>query len=269
MNTTFAGCLGLMLFGCAVAEAGDAPKAVERAEEATPEDAVIALLDRIEAQADQVNTLHAKLRYTTIQGLLGDQQVRYGELWYAAPGAFGQDDPANKALQAERLAVHFQREQLDDRPNRVVPADQWLVFDGTFFLERDEQDKQAVRREIRPPDHDLAAALPVPIRLDRDEAIRRFNITQVEQDKRPEDAPPGITLDFWPKAGVETEPMLITFDAQTLLPLEVRFGEEDGDLTMFRLVEPRVNPAGVEIDLFDTQLPDAPGWDNQFVPFGE
>ncbi|MEM8781750.1 MAG: outer membrane lipoprotein carrier protein LolA [Planctomycetota bacterium] len=221
-----------------------------------------ALLDRIEAETNQVRTLRARLRYTVVQGLLGDEQVRFGDLWYAAPDAFPEDPPGQTA---ERLAVHLQREKID---GRFGPADQWLIFDGSFFLERDESARRATRRALRPErDDQPAAALPVPIRLDRAEAQRRFEIVQLLGDARPGDAPEGISLAFTPRPGVDARPVRITFDADSLLPLEVRFGEPDGDLTVFRLIEPELNPDGIPRERFDTALPAGSGWDNQSVPF--
>ncbi|MEM7576858.1 MAG: outer membrane lipoprotein carrier protein LolA [Planctomycetota bacterium] len=268
-KTMVTGCLGLVLLGCEMAQADQVVPATEpdaltqTVESEDRADSVTDLLGRIEAQTSQVKTLHARLRYTTIQGLLGDEQVRFGELWYAAPDAFAEEA---EVPAFERLAVHIQREKRDEP---VVPANQWLVFDGRFFLERDEADRRAVRRELLPADEPQAAALPLPIRLDREETQMRFDVIQRDDDARPEDAPAGITLDFTPKPGFEAEPMVITFDADSLLPLEVRFGELDGDLTIFRLIDLEANSEKVDRDLFDTRLPEAPGWDNQFVPFGE
>ncbi len=224
------------------------------------------LLDRIEARAEAIRTLHARLRYTTVQGLLGDEQIRFGELWYAAPRSFPQDGPA---ATAERLAVHLQRENID---GRIVPANQWLIFDGDWFLDRDESTRRATRRGLRPLDDaadNPAAALPVPIRLNRAQAQQTYDITQRDDADRPGDAPAGITLDFKPKPGVDAQAVCITFDPDSLLPVDIRFGDPDGDLTVFRLVETQPNPDGLERDLFDTALPTQPGWDNQLVPFGE
>ncbi|MEM1098051.1 MAG: outer membrane lipoprotein carrier protein LolA [Planctomycetota bacterium] len=264
LHTAILGFFGLALMGCAAAHA-DGPQQCQVGVDDPPfeaqaeRDDVVALLGRIETAASEVQTLHAKLRYTTIQGLLGDEQVRFGQLWYAAPGVLSGDA---SGTQAERLAVHIQRQKLGQH---VEPADQWLVFDGTFFLERNAEKRQATRREIRPPGEDAAAALPVPIRLNRAEATERFEVEQIDGPQ----APAGITLGFTPRPGVETEPMQITFDAHSLLPLEVRFGEPDGDLTIFRLVEPTANPAEVDPNLFETNLPAEAGWDLQDVPFGE
>ena len=68
-------------------------------------------------------------------GLLGDQQVRYGDFYYAART----DDSPN------RFAILFDRMVVD---GRARPMQTWFIFDGNWLLERDHEDKTAVRREL-------------------------------------------------------------------------------------------------------------------------
>lgn len=242
-------------WGCASAELPAAGQ---------PAEPIGELLGRIEARTHAIDTLEAGLRYTVIQGLLGDKQVRFGRLWYAAPAA---DQPND----AEKLAVQLQREQTaaDARPR---PADQWLIFDGDWFLDRDHRRKTATRRGLRPldaPADDAGASLPVPIRLNRADLEATYAIERVAADALPEDAPAGLAFTFTPKPGIEGEPIFMVFDAETLLPLELRFGDPEGDLTLFRLFDHAVNPGPFDADRFDTALPVGPGWDTQTVSFGE
>ena len=59
-----------------------------------------AFMDQIEQHSKQIKTLKAKLRYDRIQGLLGDEQRRFGRLSYAA------GPPA-------RFAIHFDKRVTD------------------------------------------------------------------------------------------------------------------------------------------------------------
>ncbi len=220
-------------------------------------------LERIEARAADVRTLHSKVRHQTIQALLGDEQVRVGDLFYAAP-----DEDADQPN--ERLAVHFQRELIG---GAVQPVDRWLIFDGRWLLDIDYEKKQATRRQLAPEDadgDDARAALPIPIRLNREEVQARYAVAFIApEDPRATDVPEdAIGLRFTPHPGNEAEPFDAWFDTETMLPVLAVTGDPDGDLTRILLYQTTPN-ADVPLERLTTLPPDAPGWDVQIVPLDD
>ncbi|MBL4700342.1 MAG: hypothetical protein JKX85_03710, partial [Phycisphaeraceae bacterium] len=84
------------------------------------QDTADTLLDRIEAKSDTIQTYQADIRFDQIQGLLGDQQTRFGKLYYVVKPHV-------------KFAVHFQRVVIDGKlreQNR-----QW-IYDGTWLVEK-------------------------------------------------------------------------------------------------------------------------------------
>ncbi len=204
---------------------------------------------RLEEKSHQVATLSARMKYVTVQGLLQDEQTRFGDLVYAAP------DPDHRA---ERFALHLNRENID---GEQAPIDRWLIGDGHWLLDRDHDQRQATRRELA-PDQAGTAALPIPLRVDRAALHRRYAITLGTTD--PDDADK-IRLDFVPRDPQDGDPLSVWFDRQRLLPVRAASISDDGDQTqvfLFRLEE----NADVPEDAFATDLPHEPNWDVQIVP---
>jgi hypothetical protein len=238
-------------------EAAETPAAQEPAEPKVDED-VRELLDRIEAASAKLNTLKTRVRYTRLQGLTGDEQRRFGDFYYVA----GDEDKPT------RFAVLFDRLVIDERAR---PMETWYVFDGNWLLERDHEDKTAVRRELVPKGAERSdmlsmgeGQLPIPLKLKADQVLKQYKVEKLK------DVPFGDQtlhhLKLTPrKGGKDVTPVELWFDSKTLL-LQKIVTEEDGDEIEMLFPTPKLNPE-IKDEVFETELPDKKdGWQVQEVP---
>ena len=256
----------LILTACTAGAQGDAQSAPEPKQKAPAEkpvepaaDAeVVALLRKIEAASAKLNTLKTRVRYTRLQGLTGDEQKRFGDFYYVA----GDEE------QPTRFAVLFDRLVIDERAR---PMQTWYIFDGNWLLERDHEDKTAVRRELVPKGAERSdvlsmgkGQLPIPLKLKADQVLKQYKVEKLK------DVPFGDqTLHHLkltpPKAGKDATPMELWFDSKSLL-LQKIVTEEDGDEIELLFPTPNLNPK-IDDEVFDTALPKKEdGWQNQEVP---
>ena len=166
--------LMVAVVACLALSACAGPAVADDAAIAPQPETAEAWLDRLEADAQRLNTLKARVRVTSVQALLGDRSIRFGDLRYAAAsGAEGGDAEAQPA----RLAVTFDRILLD---GQLQDADQAYVFDGRWLLERNGREMTATRRELAAGD---AAGLtqgegpfPIPLNLNKRRVMERFEV---------------------------------------------------------------------------------------------
>lgn len=216
-------------------------------------DTAEAWLARIEARAAELKTLTATLRYDRINTLTGDEQRRFGKLWYDAgpPGRF--------AIHLDKLLVPA------GDIWRGEPQNRWYIFDGQWLLERNHDDRVAIRRQLVTPD-ELAAGrdplglgegpFPLPLRAKKDAVLARYTVTLVAPAA---DDPAGtVHLKLVPHdAAAEVQQLDLWYDRTTLLPVKAVQVAEDEAVITLRDVE-------TDTDLppatFDTALPAESGW---------
>ncbi|MEM6504245.1 MAG: outer membrane lipoprotein carrier protein LolA [Planctomycetota bacterium] len=228
---------------------------------AAADEEVIELLERIEVESAKLTTLKTRVRYTRLQTLTGDEQRRFGDFYYAA----GDDDKPT------RFAVLFDRLIID---GRARPMKTWFIFDGNWLLERDHDDKTAVRRELVPKGAEQSdmlnmgeGQLPIPLKLKADEVLKQYRVEKLA------DVPFGdqtlLHFELTPlNAGKDTAALELWFDSETLL-LQKVLTEEDGDEIEMLFPTPKLNPE-IEEEVFKTKLPDQKeGWQVQEVPIGK
>lgn len=266
---TLAGGLGL-LTACQIApEPAPDDDTAEQAPdgqpgEAKPEPAdpkVVELLEKIEAVSSEMNTLKARVRYTRLQTLTGDQQRRFGDFYYATST---EDKPTRFAVLFDRLVVD----------GKARPMQTWYVFDGNWLLERDHEDKTATRREMVPKGSEKTDTLtlgdgqmPIPLRIKADEVLKSYNVTRLKDEPFGEDQIL-IHLRLSPRqAKQEAAPLDLWFDKKTLT-LQKVVTTEDADEIEMVFPASRYEPnAEIEPGTFDTKLPDPQkGWQVQEVP---
>lgn len=246
--------------GCAVtvqAETGEADTPQTPPTDQADKSEGTALLHRIEAASSDMRTLTARVRYTRLQTLTGDEQKRFGDFYYAAPDE----------KQPTRFAVIFDRLYVD---GRTRPIQTWFIFDGRWLLERDHDDKQAVRRELVPKGAEKRdtlslgdGQLPIPLKLKADEVLKSYKVTRLPDEPLGEQALYRLRLTPR-KAGEDAPPMDLWFDSQSLL-LHKLVTMEDADEIEMLFHEPK-RDVEIKPSVFATQLPDAEkGWDAREV----
>lgn len=261
----------LMLLGACNASAQPAetpqadPPAAAQEEQPKPEaepvpeadEEVVELLKKIEAASEKLNTLKTRVRYTRLQGLTGDEQRRFGDFYYVA----GDDESPT------RFAVLFDRLVIDERAR---PMETWYIFDGNWLLERDHDDKTAVRRELVPkgaPRSDMLnmgeGQMPIPLKLKANEVLKQYNVTKLADEPFGDQTLHHLKLT--PRKGKDATPIELWFDSKTLL-LQKIVTDEDGDEIEMLFPTPKLNPE-IEDEVFETELPDKKdGWQVQEVP---
>ena len=146
-------------------------------------------LDRIEKKHDGVKTLSARLKYDRNQLVLGDKQRHFGSLIYV------KGPPPKFAIHLNRQVANGQgREQ-----------DHWYIFDGRYLVERINDRKQFIRRELMSADQakgqnplaigDSPFVVPLPLR--RKHLMDQFAV-QIE-DPKDTDPPNSIHFQLQPK----------------------------------------------------------------------
>ena len=219
---------------------------------------VVELLKKIEASSAKLDTLTTRVRYTRLQGLTGDEQRRFGDFYYAA----------GSEKSPTRFAVMFDRLIIDERAR---PMKAWFIFDGNWMLERDHDDKTAVRRELVPKGAERPDVLnmgdkqmSIPLKLKANTVLSQYKVQQLEDTPLGEQTLHHLKLTPR-KGGDKAEPMDLWFDSKTLL-LQKVLTEEDGDEIELLFPTPKINP-DIATEVFDTKLPDKEdGWQVQEVP---
>lgn len=223
-----------------------------------------ALLDKIEASSKKIDTLKATVRYSRMQPLLGDEQIRFGTLHYQT------GPPA-------RFHVHFDSLLIGDRKDK---QNRRYVFDGRWLAERLDDQKQFRKWEVVSPDQDAAAADPlalgegpfaVPVAFEKDRVLKRFVVTKVEPNT--EEDPKGDTfhLNLKPKRGHDRDidSIDLWYDTETLLPVRALTIHNDGDEHTINLSKTKTD-VKIDEDLFDTKAPSEQGergYDEEIRPW--
>lgn len=249
-RTTLSALLFTALAACA-APGGEQPATQPVA--ASPE--VEQWLDRIEQRTDDVSTLRAKVTYDTIQGLLGDEQRRFGTLYYEA------GPPARFAIHLDRLVVD----------NALRPQDRWYVFDGQWLAERIADEKTFIRRELVPPgeERDLLrigeGPFAIPLDLEKDKVLERFEVALVEDQPAEVENSVHLRLTPRPDVDIEQEQIDIWYDRDNLLPVRVHTREEASEESVIRLRDIELGEP-IAAERFDTTPPTEPGWQIELKP---
>lgn len=237
------------------------------------------LLTALGEQDKSTTTLQGDVRYTTIQSLEGDMQIRYGNL------AIRNDDNADAAF-SRRYAVRFNRLIVGDRYEEIQ---EHYIFDGRWFVERNPEEKQFNKHELVPQGETLDpmelmrdAPFWVSLGHDQDRLFNNYDITLhnateglIDNADFPELASlaeqphvQGTTqLMLVPKQGTEFEDdwefVRIWVNTETLLPALYLKQDWTGDLQVVELFQTTRN-AEIPLSVFDTTTPDATsGWNVQ------
>lgn len=258
MKTLAPALLLLALTACATAES-PASKTTGAPTTTTAQESPEAALERIEAATKDIEALQTKVTLTTEQGLLGDEQRRFGTLIYdAADEAKG--EPARFALSFDRVVIDGNLEQ----------QDRGYIFDGTWLAEKLGDQKLFIRRQLvaegeRGPSLDIGEGpFVLPLNLKKDKVLQRFDVEVVPTTA--DDPAETIHLKLVPKPGVDIEETQIDvwFEEPKLVPVRVVTVKSDETKQTIELRDPRVNPQ-ISEGAFDTAAPKE-GWEVEVKP---
>ena len=218
-------------------------------------------LDRLQEQSEQTKTFQGNVRYDRNQKLVGDRQRRFGTLVYAV------GPPA-------KFAVHFDRLVVDER---VDKQDRWYIFDGQWQVERIDDEKQFIKRQVVAPNAPPDRANPLgigegpfvlPVTMKKDRILKCFDVSLVEP--APAELPNTVHLKLVPKPNRRSDYSQIDlwYDRASLLPVRAQALDESENETVIEVSKPRVNEP-VEEKVFDTDEPKEAGWHVEVTPWEE
>ncbi len=215
-----------------------------------------ALLDALEKADADLRTLSAQIVYERTFALMGDRQVRWGNLYYS-------DLKARDGQRVRKFAAKFNKLQIG---SRLDDQDLLMIFDGRFFWEINYQDKVAVKREVVPegekwdPFKIGEGPMPVPIGQKKSDILARFNAELLsataelegDNDKETERlrrlVEGAVQLKLTPKEGIREAEMFKDVrlwyargkDGR-MLPRMARVENPTGDISLVQMREVEVN----------------------------
>lgn len=235
------------------------------------------LLDALALQDASITSLTGAVRYTVINALQNDRQMRYGKL--AIRNAIADD----QSVDARKYAVSFTTLELDNRQEKI---EEQYIFDGRWFVERLPQEKQFNKRELVPAGQTLDpmelmrdAPFWVSLGRDQDRLLASYDAQLLPTNDGLIDDPnfpelknftelPHVTgtyqLKLIPKLGSgfedDWEWVRIWINPETLLPSLYIKSEWTGDLQIVELFTVKTN-TDIPDEVFDTSTPDErSGW---------
>ncbi len=215
------------------------------------------LLDALDTAEAKLENFSAKILYRVEQGLLGDVQTRRGQLFFLN----------DRDTKIRKFRVEFRQLELGES---IEQEDRDFIFDGRWLVERVNDEKQFLSREVVRPGEKFDALsvdgpFPLPIGQPKEDVLSRFTATLLPMETA------GrligcYKLHLKPKAKIHAdaqsgelseesiEDLTLWYDATTLLPLQVVINETTGDVKTMKLVDVASN---LEIDkkIFDTTAP--------------
>jgi len=259
-------------------DAPDPPDDAEPPARGATIDSADDLLEALEQAGREITTLRARIRYTKVFALAGDEQIRIGEFYYVGAPA----DVSRPV--ARKLAVHFEHLQLGTGPGaRLDREPKRYVFDGQWLVEAMPDEKRMVKRQVVPPGESFdplrlgEGPFPIPIGQKREEILARFTaeMPPTEQGLDAESLLEHVTrepthqLALTPRPAyadeIGLERIRIWYRADSLLPVLAWTLKPDGDEAFVQLINVRTNQA-IPPEAVSTATPQR-GWDVEIRPW--
>lgn len=232
----------------------------------TPE----ALLSALEVADADMRTIQADCRYDKIFEIAGDEQVRWGKLYY-------EDQTKPGEARMRRFAASFEQLRIGRRIEKEPVV---YVFDGTMLIETRPTRKEMVRSRVAREGEAIdplrigEGPLPLPIGQKRDDILARFEATLLPADAdlpdiREKSAFSALVagayqLRLSPKPGIkelrEFADIRLWYreSGGRLLPVAAKTTNKTGDLSIFWLDKVQVN-ASIEPHVWASETP-GEGW---------
>lgn len=229
-----------------------------------------ALLDELEASAEDLHAFTAEVTYEKQDAILGRKELRAGKLIYRL-------DPHSRE---KAFAILFDSTIVNNR-KRQDPKH--YIFNGRWLAEIDAQNKQFIKREIVPPGKALdplklgEGPFPIPVGQPKAEVLARFDVTAAEIPGE------GMLKELKEVRGLSLRPkpsskeaeqyakLDLFYERQSLLPVGIVISETNGDRKTVRLTDAKRNPdlADDQLQKLNIQEPDPREWRIDIRPWAE
>lgn len=245
------------------------------------------LLTSLETADENLRALQAKIRYTRDFAIAGDTQVRTGTLWFEDVGG----KTAANAPRKRRFAIQFDKLAFG---NREETKKQIYNFDGEWLVERFDDEKRMVKRQVVRPGENFdplkigEGPLPIPIGQKKADILERYDATLLPPDDGFDEMPAErmkelttlskdcVQLMLTPRSERDDfKEIRLWYRAEPnpggkpgrLLPRIAKTVNQADDISVVVLLDVRTNDK-VKFDpkVFDTTTP-ADGWDVIVQPY--
>lgn len=237
-----------------------------------------ALLDALERADAGLISFQADIEYDRRFELQGDQHIRRGRLFYKAEPPPADDSSAGKRAV---FAVRFHELQIEDSVRR---EEQTFVFDGEWFIEKNEAAKRFIKRQVAMPGERInplrlgEGPFPVPVGQKKSDILSRYEarlaplLESIENESHLAngflDGATQLVLTPRPEYDRdELREIRLWYRAEAggrLLPRLTRTVDRKGDVSLVRLVGMNVNAPDFPADIVSiAEPPRGEGWDVQ------
>jgi hypothetical protein len=237
------------------------------------------LLDALELADKDLRSFRADLIYDKTFDIGGDQQVRWGKLYYVDNKA------ADAKLRSRKFAINFEGLRIGER-RETEPK--MYIFDGVWLVEKLPKQKQFIKRQIVGEGESFdplkigEGPMPIPIGQRKQDTLARFTAELLPTEEGLMDTDPKVQariqahvkgamqLRLLPIPGTEEardfREIRLWYranDTGVLLPVLARTVSRAEDISLVTLSNMAVNPKDLDPALLDTAAPkgaDAATW---------
>jgi len=234
----------------------------------TSSDPAVALLDRLETAGNLLRDFRADITYYLWDSMLERREIRGGEIVYVV----SPDDGSRRfAILVTSVSVGNRRNNQNKR----------YVFDGSWFVEIDQDNRMFTKRQIVAPGERFdpltlgEGPFPLPVGQRRKDVLARFEVSVLEGTRHEVLARflegrkvEGLKLVPRPSTpqAKEIAEVEIFYDAATLLPVGIVLTETNGDrkTVMLRNIE---RNRGIDESKLSIEEPDPKEWQIDVRPW--
>ncbi len=243
------------------------PTAQPSAHPATSDPAV-ALLDRLETAAEGLRDFSADIRYDLWDAMLERGEISSGEILYDVRP----DDGSRRfAILVTSVIVGNRKDNQNKR----------YIFDGSWFVEIDDDNRMFTKRQIVAPGERFdplklgEGPFPLPVGQRREDVLARFDASLMEGTQhevlarflagKPVEGLKLVPRPMTPQAK-EIAEVEIFYDAATLLPLGIFLTETNGNRKTVMLRHLKRNQ-GIDESKLSIEEPDPAQWQIDVRPW--
>ncbi len=233
-----------------------------------PSDPAVALLDRLERAGEGLRDFSADITYFLWDAMLERREIRSGEILYDVRP----DDGGRRfAILVTSVIVGNRKDNQNKR----------YIFDGSWFVEIDHDNRMFTKRQIVAPGERFdplklgEGPFPLPVGQRREDVLARFEASLLDGTEhevlarflagKPVEGLKLVPLPSTPQAK-EIAEVEIFYDAATLLPLGIVLTETNGDRKTVMLRQLERNQ-GIDESKLSIEEPDPAQWQIDVRPW--
>jgi hypothetical protein len=250
-------------------ETVEQPRSAQPTSQPAASDPTVALLDRLETAAEDLHDFSADITYFLWDAILERREIRGGEIVYDVSPDDG----------SRRFAILVTSVIVDNRKDN---QNKRYIFDGSWFVEIDYDNRMFTKRQIVAPGERFdplklgEGPFPLPVGQRREDVLARFEASLLDGTRnkvlakflagKPVEGLKLVPRPSTPQAR-EIAEVEIFYDAATLLPLGIVLTETNGNRKTVLLRHLKRN-RGIDESKLSIEEPDPKDWQIDVRPWG-